>query len=312
MPFGQVIIGPPGSGKTVYCNGMSQFLESLGRKVAIVNLDPANESIPYTPTINIQDLIDFNLVVESTELGPNGALIYCMEYLEKNLDWLKEKILALKDHYFLFDCPGQVELYTHYKMVSNILEAIEKWSVRLTVVQVFDSIYCKNASSFISILLVSLSSMARLELPHVNVLSKIDLLEKDGPLDFNLEYYTDVLNLSYLNSYLDKDPRLSKFSELNKAIAGIIEDYSMVSFNPLNIFDKDSMASLIKVIDKSNGYIYTSASSNGVQYNNSIQDLKETPTMWNFERTQEPMERYFSSADIDYDPYQHDMDQDDD
>lgn len=45
--FGQIVIGPPGSGKTTYCNGMSQFLTALGRKVAVVNIDPANDHIPY-------------------------------------------------------------------------------------------------------------------------------------------------------------------------------------------------------------------------------------------------------------------------
>ncbi len=47
--FGLVVIGPPGSGKTTFCEGMSQFLKSLGREVAIVNLDPANENMPYPP-----------------------------------------------------------------------------------------------------------------------------------------------------------------------------------------------------------------------------------------------------------------------
>lgn len=47
MSFGQVVIGPPGSGKTTYCAAMAQFLETFGRSVAVINLDPANDILPY-------------------------------------------------------------------------------------------------------------------------------------------------------------------------------------------------------------------------------------------------------------------------
>ena len=39
-------------------------------------------------------------------MGPNGALIYCMEYLVDNLEWLHEQLQEGGDDYFLFDCPG--------------------------------------------------------------------------------------------------------------------------------------------------------------------------------------------------------------
>ncbi|KAF8653170.1 hypothetical protein HU200_062619 [Digitaria exilis] len=111
MVFGQVVIGPPGSGKTTYCNGMSQFLSLLGRKVAVVNLDPANDALPYPLicnsnvsltvlaryecAINIEDLIKLSDVMAEHSLGPNGGLVYCMDYLEKNIDWLEEKLKPL-------------------------------------------------------------------------------------------------------------------------------------------------------------------------------------------------------------------------
>jgi len=41
--FGQLVIGPPACGKTTYCFGVSQFMNQMGREVAIVNLDFANE-----------------------------------------------------------------------------------------------------------------------------------------------------------------------------------------------------------------------------------------------------------------------------
>ena len=55
--FGQVVIGPPGSGKTTYCSGMLQFLTGIGRKVAVVNMDPANDTLPYECKVDISDLV---------------------------------------------------------------------------------------------------------------------------------------------------------------------------------------------------------------------------------------------------------------
>ena len=94
--FGQLVIGPPGSGKTTYCALMQQLMAKMGRRVVVVNLDPANDALPYTAAVDVSDLVTLNAVMDEFGLGPNGGLIYCMEYLEKNLDWLKEKLEPLE------------------------------------------------------------------------------------------------------------------------------------------------------------------------------------------------------------------------
>lgn len=47
-------------------------------------------------------------VMEEFDLGPNGAMVYCLEYLEKNVDWLMERLEGLNKKYLIFDFPGQV------------------------------------------------------------------------------------------------------------------------------------------------------------------------------------------------------------
>lgn len=100
MPFGQVVIGPPGSGKTTYCNGMCQFLNGIQRKCVVVNLDPANDILPYECAVDIATLIQLDDIMEYTELGPNGAFMYAMEFLEKNLEWLKGELEKLGGRYY--------------------------------------------------------------------------------------------------------------------------------------------------------------------------------------------------------------------
>lgn len=103
--------------------------------------------------------------------------------------------------------------------------------------------------------------MLQLELPHINVLSKIDLLEKYGPLDFNLEFYKNATNLFHLQLALDKDNKQSsKFHNLTEVLCNLVEDFSLVSFTTLSITKKESLANLVKIVDRANGFIYTTQS----------------------------------------------------
>lgn len=79
--------------------------------------------------------------MDTFSLGPNGAMLYCLEYLEKNFDWLEEELeRALKEGgweerrgeaYIAFDTPGQVELSTDHGSLKRIFERLQKngWRV---------------------------------------------------------------------------------------------------------------------------------------------------------------------------------------
>lgn len=68
-------------------------------------------------------------VMEEMELGPNGALVYCMEYLMENTDWLQEELNSkvATDDYVIFDCPGQIELYSHLDVFRGFIKYLQKY-----------------------------------------------------------------------------------------------------------------------------------------------------------------------------------------
>ncbi|XP_068616381.1 GPN-loop GTPase 2 [Brachionichthys hirsutus] len=256
LRFGQAVIGPPGSGKTTYCRGMQELLTRLGRRAVVVNMDPANEALPYSGAVDISELVTLGDVMDGLKLGPNGGLLYCMEYVEANLDWLERKLEQRGDCYFLFDCPGQVELYTHQSSVKNIFSHLARWNLRLAAVHLVDSHYCADPAKFISVLCTSLSTMLHVELPHVNVLSKIDLIEHYGKLAFNLDFYTEVMDLTYLLDHFAADPFFKKFHRLNGKLAEVVQDYGLVSFVPLDVQDKESMTRVLRAVDRANGFCF--------------------------------------------------------
>jgi GTPase SAR1 family protein len=147
MPFAQLVLGSPGAGKSTYCNGsmnflyldpntpnsslVQQFMSAIGRKCSVVNLDPANDRTTYPCAIDVRNLIKLEEIMEEDDLGPNGGVLYALEELENNMEWLEQGLSELGEDYVLFDCPGQVELYTHHSSLRNIFFRLQKLGYRV-------------------------------------------------------------------------------------------------------------------------------------------------------------------------------------
>lgn len=151
------------------------------------------------------------------------------------------------DDYILFDMPGQIELYTHLQAGRQLVELLQSWNFRVCSVFLVDSQFMIDGPKFLSGTMAALSVMANMELPHVNVLSKMDLLQKTSR--------------AHLDKYLEPDPHALlgdvagtgswgvKHQRLSEAIGQMIEDFSLVRFTPLNLNDEESVADLLMTID---------------------------------------------------------------
>jgi len=90
-----MVIGLPGSGKTTYCSHIYEHYISKGWSILIGNLDPAVENVLFPVINDIRDLITLEDVVDNLNIGPNGAILYCMEYLIDNIeDWISSKLYS--------------------------------------------------------------------------------------------------------------------------------------------------------------------------------------------------------------------------
>jgi len=298
--FGQLVLGPPGAGKTTYCTGMQMLLDALKRPRILVNLDPANDDLPYKCDVDIRELVNVEDVMTELQLGPNGGLVYAMEYIEVNLDWLISRIRdAAAGHtvpYVIFDCPGQVELYTHHEVMTKITQQLVKvLDLRLVAVHLIDSTLCVDVYRYISAVLLSLAAMMQLELPHVNILSKIDMLmDHTDDLTFKLDYYTGVADLSHLLRTLqtNRHPLSVKFQKLNTLMAELIEDYGLVHFEPLDIQDQECAMRVLSRCDSANGHIMNAEKINDPSDPVSGLRLFETAFRDSGETMEDYLERY--------------------
>lgn len=244
---GVLVLGPAGAGKSTFCNSIISHMQTIGRRAHIVNLDPAAEPNKYEFTIDIRDLISLEDVMEELDLGPNGALIYCFEYLMKNLDWLDEEIGDFNDEYLIFDCPGQIELYTHIPVLPNIVRHLQgQLNFSLCATYLLEAPFVIDTSKFFSGALSAMSAMILLELPHINVLSKLDMIK-------------DEYGRKKLKRFLNPDAMLladeasktlnPKFHHLNECIANLVDDFGMVQFLPLESNNPESVATILSYID---------------------------------------------------------------
>ena len=75
---------------------------------------------------------------------------------------------------------GQIELYTHIPVMRQLVDHLQARDFRICGVFIIDSQFMIEPSKFVSGLLSALSAMVTLEICHVNVMTKLDILSKSA------------------------------------------------------------------------------------------------------------------------------------
>ena len=259
---------------------MLEHCESIGRSAHLINFDPAADTFVHPPSKDIRDLVSVDEVMEELQYGPNGGLIYALEYmLNEGLDWLQEDLGQYQDEFLIIDCPGQIEIYSHFDIMPRIIEIFSRADYRICAVYLLESQWMEDPSKFFAGILNATAAMLQLGVPHLNLISKMDLcIDKRLPrpraemspveLDEEEERICDVLDeTNPLHDFFFPNPQTlesslqtsslkfsSKFSSLNYALLQLIEEFDMVNFIPLNVRSESSLAAILSHIDNATQY----------------------------------------------------------
>jgi hypothetical protein len=197
-------------------------------------------------------------------LGPNGAMIYCMQFLEENIGWLVQKIIEKKCRYFLIDMPGQVELYTNHQSLRNIIKKLhELVGLQCCLTHLVDCSYLMDAHKYLSAVTLSMSAKIGFEdAPMINIITKIDLLKKLGRPQMNLIDLENISGIGYLfwsgPDYPDptaKPTFESKYGKLSKNLCELIENYmAHEGYLLCDLNKRELICHILGRIDKANGY----------------------------------------------------------
>jgi len=160
--------------------------------------------MPYIPDIDIRDFIVLDEVMEKYGLGPNGAMILASDLMVNFLDDLKYEIDEYNADWVLVDTAGQLELFAFRETGPLIASTLGFGSIQRSVSFLFDSNFVLRPNGFISTLLLAASVQFRFRnIPQINILSKMDLLDEDQ-IDMIINWSQDFQALEESTSEREK------------------------------------------------------------------------------------------------------------
>ena len=221
---GLFLLGTAGCGKSTMAAAMANWMTEVGYPLQLVNLDPGADLSPYEADVDVRDWITLADIMEEYGLGPNGAQVVAADMLALYKTRIRESLDLKEGGYILFDTPGQMELFSFREATREMVKGLVPNSYLVYLVDPFNS---RTPTGFVTQLMLSALSRLRFQVPSIEVLSKIDLIEEGMMEDlkrwqqFPEQLMDDVLQEA------GNEPAMSR--ELSVGINRVLEDMGIAS-----------------------------------------------------------------------------------
>ena len=201
-----IVLGMAGSGKTTFVQKLEEEIANKDKESYIINLDPAVMDTLYEPNLDIKDTIKYKEVMVSNNLGPNGAILTCLNLFSTNIDKVISILETKNDlDFVVIDTPGQLEVFSWSasgKLITDSFSII----FPSILIYIIDIPRCSNPNTFSSNMLYALSIMYKMKLPLIIAFNKLDLAKENKVIEWMQDYQ------SLQNALRLKDDYISTFS----------------------------------------------------------------------------------------------------
>jgi GTPase SAR1 family protein len=247
--FAIFVIGPAGVGKSTFCKSLQEYYSTLKRNISLFNLDPASQHGDYH--FSIQEKWDLHSIMDKYNLGPNGAMMKSLQLCSNDVNWINDHIAGFNNESILVDCPGQIELYVHDDSIQNIMNIFKQNHYSIISLYLIDSTFIIDDVKFKCSMLNALSAMFMFSTPHINILTKMDLVPH---IDQDRDTFIDTLfpdSDDYADADADEEKKTTPFI---RNIDRLLESSLSNTVIPFNRHNQDDYWVISNYIDRMTNY----------------------------------------------------------
>ena len=233
-----IVLGMAGSGKTTFVQKLEEEIANKDQESYIINLDPAVLETLYEPNLDIRDTVKYKEVMVSNNLGPNGAILTCLNLFSTNID----KVISILENkndldFIVTDTPGQLEVFSWSasgKLISDSFSLL----FPSILIYIIDMPRCCNPNTFSSNMLYALSIMYKMKLPLLIAFNKADIAKDSKVVEWMKDY--DSLQ----KALKKKDDYMSTFSSSLSLL--LVEFYKTIKYVTVSSKTGEGFDDLIK------------------------------------------------------------------